>query len=108
MVIVNGSLATVLEPTPSRPAQPSEDRSTLPGAMAEQCSWCGTTVGPDEGFRVAEPAAERKAVFCRLEHVVPWVIQGPRWGTGRIVRPDEPDDGLGRCALCGDDLGDTR
>jgi hypothetical protein len=76
--------------------------------MAEQCSWCGTTVGPDQGWRVAEPVAERKAVFCRLEHVVPWVIQGPRWTPGRIVRQDEPDDGLGRCALCGDDLGDTR
>ena len=26
----------------------------------------------------------------------------------RIVRQDEPDDALGCCALCGDDLGDTR
>jgi hypothetical protein len=76
--------------------------------MAEQCSWCGTSVSAEEGFRVAEPVAERKAVFCRLEHVVPWVIQGAPWSEGRIVRRDEPDDALGRCALCGEALGDAR
>jgi hypothetical protein len=76
--------------------------------MAEQCSWCGTDVDADNGFRVAEPVGERRAVFCRLEHVVPWVIRGARWEPGRIVRPDEPDDALGRCALCGGELGDRR
>ena len=76
--------------------------------MAEQCTWCGTSVGPDQGFRVAEPVAEHKAVFCRLEHVVPWVIQGARWTPGRITRKDEPDDGLGCCTLCGEEVGDTR
>jgi hypothetical protein len=76
--------------------------------MAEQCSWCATVVPRDDGFRVAEPEAERKAAFCRLEHVVPWIIQGPRWSTGRIVRNGEPDDALGRCALCGGELGAER
>ena len=59
------------------------------------CSWCGVEVGTDEGFRAAEPEGERKAAFCRLEHVVPWAIQGAHWEPGTILQPGEPDDGLG-------------
>jgi hypothetical protein len=76
--------------------------------MSEHCTWCGTPVPEDAGFRVAEPEERRKAVFCRLEHVVPWVMRGAEWDTGRIVRDGEPDDALGRCALCGDPLGTAR
>lgn len=76
--------------------------------MAEQCSWCAKAVAPDEGFRVSEPTLDHKAVFCRLEHLVPWIIQGARWERGRIVRAGEPDDALGRCALCGAELGEDR
>ena len=39
---------------------------------------------------------------------MPWVIQGAHWDAGRVSDRDEPDDGLGRCALCGDPLGDGR
>ena len=46
------------------------------------CSWCGVEVGIDEGFRASEPEGERKAAFCRLEHVVPWAIQGAHWEPG--------------------------
>jgi hypothetical protein len=73
-----------------------------------QCSWCGVPVGTDEGFRATEPEGERKAAFCRLEHVVPWAIQGAHWEPGTILQPGEPDDGLGRCAHCGGPLGDRR
>jgi hypothetical protein len=72
------------------------------------CSWCGVEVGIDEGFRASEPEGERKAAFCRLEHVVPWAIQGAHWDPGTILQPGEPDDGLGRCAHCGGALGDRR
>ena len=75
---------------------------------AEVCSWCGVAVDRDDGFRLTEPAGERKAVFCRLEHVVPWAIQGAHWEPGRLLEPDEPDDGLGRCVHCGGALGDRR
>ena len=74
--------------------------------MAEQCSWCGVAVGRDEGFRAAEPAGERKAVFCRLEHVVPWVIQGARWEAGKLAGIDDCASGLGRCAWCAGSLDD--
>ena len=73
-----------------------------------RCSWCGVDVGVDEGFRATEPEGERKAAFCRLEHVVPWAIQGAHWDPGRILQPGEPDEGLGRCAHCGGPLGDRR
>lgn len=69
------------------------------------CSWCGRAVDPDDGYRLAEPAGDRSAVFCRLEHVVPWSIQGPRWEPGTPVLPvEEPES----CAHCGEPLRDTR
>lgn len=76
--------------------------------MDDRCSWCGIDVDVDEGFRATEPEGERRAVFCRLEHVVPWVMGGAHWEPGRVV--EEGDDGvaLGVCALCGEDLGDRR
>ena len=46
------------------------------------CSWCGVEVGADEGFRASEPEGERKAAFCRLEHVVPVGHPGRPLGSG--------------------------
>jgi hypothetical protein len=64
-------------------------------------------VEPDEGYRAAEPAGERKAAFCRLEHVVPWVIQGARWDAGTVVEAEGCSTGLGRCAHCASPLPDA-
>jgi hypothetical protein len=74
----------------------------------ERCSWCGTAVGPGEGYRAAEQAGERRAVFCRLEHVVPWVMQGPHWDAGELGEPVAADPQLERCAECDAVLDDTR
>ena len=68
------------------------------------CSWCGAPVDADDGFRVYEPAGERRAAFCRLEHVVPWHIQGPHWEPGEL---DETAEELERCSHCGEPLGDV-
>jgi len=76
--------------------------------MSEQCSWCGVAVDTDAGYRATEPAGERKAVFCRLEHIVPWIIQGAHWDAGTILEPGDPGEGLGRCAHCGGALGEAR
>ena len=72
------------------------------------CSWCGVDVGDGEGFRAAEPEGERRAAFCRLEHIVPWAIPGAPGEPGRSIEAGDPDDGLGRGAHCGGDLGDRR
>jgi hypothetical protein len=73
---------------------------------AERCSWCGEAVDHDDGFRAQELVGERRAVFCRLEHVVPWVISGARWdpGTGE---PAALEEAVTRCAFCERPLADA-
>ena len=54
-----------------------------------------------------EDPGARSAVFCRLEHVVPWAMQGARWEAGD---PDAPpvEESLDTCALCETPLTDVR
>jgi hypothetical protein len=72
----------------------------------EVCTWCGVEVEPDDGYRLSERPGDRRAVFCRLEHVVPWASQG--------AQSDESGDReaaveeLTTCAECGAALGDVR
>jgi hypothetical protein len=70
----------------------------------ERCSWCGEEVEADDGYRAYEPAGERRAVFCRLEHVVPWAIQGPAWEAGAMEEPRLPEEST--CSHCGAELGE--
>ncbi len=73
-----------------------------------KCTWCGATVEAEDGYRLAEPAGARRAVFCRLEHIVPWAIQGPKWEAGEIEEPKAIEDSLDRCAHCEQPLDETR
>ncbi|MDO8210405.1 hypothetical protein [Conexibacter sp. CPCC 206217] len=73
-----------------------------------RCSWCGAAIEPDDGYRAAEQAGERLAAFCRLEHVVPWAIQGPHWGAGTLTPQPREEPALRACAHCGEPLDDTR
>ena len=61
----------------------------------------------DDGFRAFEPAGERRAVFCRLEHVVPWAIQGAHWEAGEMTEPASIDEGPISCSHCGPELGEV-
>jgi hypothetical protein len=74
----------------------------------ERCTWCGAHVERDEGYRAGEIAGERQAVFCRLEHVVPWAIQGPHWEAGVPRDPPPPGAPLDECAECGAPVDDAR
>lgn len=74
----------------------------------EVCSWCGEEVEPEDGFRLCQPEADRRAVFCRLEHIVPWVIQGAHWSPGSGLTENDDPDGLGTCVRCGTELPDHR
>jgi hypothetical protein len=67
---------------------------------SETCTWCDADVPPDDGFRVSEPAQSRRAVFCRLEHIVPWAIQGGAWGDGTAEDPPPPEESPLSCAHC--------
>jgi hypothetical protein len=71
---------------------------------AERCTWCGRDVERDDGYRLGEYPGERRAAFCRLEHVVPWAIQGPHWEAGAPPDLAEP---LTTCSHCGEDLTDV-
>jgi hypothetical protein len=79
--------------------------------MAEQstasCSWCGDVIEREEGWRAQEVPGARRAAFCRLEHVVPWAIQGPHWDAGEIEEPGGLIEEPGDCAHCGAPLGEV-
>ena len=72
-----------------------------------RCDWCGEEVEADDGFRAYEPAGERRAVFCRLEHVVPWAIQGAHWEAGALDEPSGLDEEVTACAQCDAPLGEV-
>jgi hypothetical protein len=76
--------------------------------MGEQCNWCGHAIEREDGWRVQEAPGARKAAFCRLEHVVPWAMQGAHWEPGEIVEPTGVADSIDACAQCGAALGDVR
>jgi hypothetical protein len=73
----------------------------------DACTWCGATVAPDDGFRLYEPAGSRRAAFCRLEHVVPWAIQGAHWEPGEVAEPPSIDRGPIACSRCERVLGEV-
>jgi len=68
-----------------------------------RCTWCGVEVEPADGYRVGELPGARRATFCRLEHVVPWFIQGPHWEAGEIEQA-----AVAECSECGEQLGEVR
>ncbi len=78
----------------------------MDGTYAEKCTWCGEGVEADDGFRAFEPAGERRAAFCRLEHVVPWAIQDAHWEAGAMEEPAGLGEEITECAHCGEPLAD--
>jgi hypothetical protein len=72
----------------------------------DRCSWCDRAIEREDGWRLHELPGARRAAFCRLEHVVPWEIQGPHW---EAVPPgEEPEPAAGAsCAHCGEAIGDV-
>jgi hypothetical protein len=109
--------------------------------MSEPCTWCGAEVEHDDGYRAyllsaatntaAGYTGERRAVFCRLEHLIPWSIQGAHWdpmmrgrsddarardSATREVSEERPefvgeppvlDQGALRCSQCDAELGEV-
>jgi len=78
-----------------------------PESIRERCSWCGEGIDAGEGWRAYEPAGERRAVFCRLEHVVPWALDGPHWEAGALTEPARLEEGPLLCSQCGAELGEV-
>lgn len=81
---------------------PAEPSTPLP----DRCSWCGEAVEREDGYRLGEEPGARRAAFCRLEHVVPWAIQGAHWEPGEIEEPTAVREPAESCAECGERLGE--
>jgi hypothetical protein len=79
----------------------------MPAQSTDRCSWCGDPIEPGDGWRAQEVPGARKAAFCRLEHVVPWAIQGAHWEAGEVVEPRGVVDALAACSHCGAPLGEV-
>lgn len=77
------------------PAMAADDTS-------ERCTWCGVPVEGDDGYRLAEQPGARHAAFCRLEHVVPWAMQGAHWEAGSGASA-----AVERCAWCEERLSEV-
>lgn len=78
--------------------------TAMTGDSSHSCSWCGRALDADDSWLLADPAGDRGAGFCRLEHVVPWAIRGPRWDPAAPRLEEQPDV----CSHCGEALADGR
>jgi hypothetical protein len=74
--------------------------------MSVVCTWCGNEIEPDDGYRLVRHPGDGAAAFCRLEHVVPWVMQGAQGDTGTTVEPAGTHSVI-ECAECGLPLGEA-
>jgi hypothetical protein len=52
-------------------------------------------------------AGQRRAAFCRLEHIVPWAIRGAWWDTAPPGAAREADEHVHECAWCGEALAEA-
>ena len=49
------------------------------------CSWCGAAVNTGDWWHAGDTSGGHEAIFCRLEHVVPWAMKGPGWSEAVLV-----------------------
>jgi hypothetical protein len=76
-----------------------------PESSGTRCTWCGAHVAGDDGFRLYAPAPGRSAVFCRLEHVVPWAFNEGDWNPPAAKPTSLPVPE--KCSECGAALGES-
>lgn len=71
-------------------------------AKKMKCDWCGVGLDADEGLRLIQPHRNLGASFCRLEHVVPWLMQKNDWHIWPKV--EVPPEAAPVCAQTGKEL----
>lgn len=76
----------------------------MSGNRGNQCDWCGVGIEEGDGYRLLEPGRSLGAAFCRLEHVVPWMMKKNQWHIWRDVRV--PKDADPHCDRAGEELGE--
>ncbi len=68
-------------------------------AGPDRCARCGRALNADDAFGLTGLGEGERAGFCRLEHVVAWVMRGATWDRAgsSATRPAEPPE---RCSEC--------
>lgn len=69
-----------------------------------KCDWCGVYLDEDSGVRLLWPDRSLGAAFCRLEHVIPWIMTKNDWHIWDDVTV--PEEAAVTCAQSGADLGE--
>ena len=60
--------------------------------QGNRCDWCGVELTDEMGYRLIWPDKSLGTAFCRLEHVVPFLMKKDDWHIWRnvTVPPDAP------------------
>lgn len=67
-----------------------------------KCDWCGVYLDDESAIRLLWPDRSLGAAFCRLEHVVPWIMTKNDWHIWEGV--ETPEEAAPSCAQSGIDL----
>ena len=73
-------------------------------ARSLKCDWCGVGLEKDDGLRLIQPKRNLGASFCRLEHMVPWLMKKNDWHIWPKV--EVPASAGPDCAQTGKELED--
>ncbi len=69
-----------------------------------KCDWCGVGLDENEGLLLIQPSRNLGASFCRLEHMVPWLMKKNDWHIWSKV--EVPASAGPNCAQTGVELED--
>jgi hypothetical protein len=67
-----------------------------------KCDWCGVYLDDESAIKLLWPSRSLGAAFCRLEHVVPWIMTKNDWHIWDRV--EVPEGAADSCAQSGVDL----
>lgn len=76
----------------------------MSGKKANRCDWCGVEISERDGYRLLRPSRHMGAGFCRLEHVIPWLIKKNDWHIWSDM--EVPPDAELHGAVSEDELGE--
>ncbi|MFV0407440.1 MAG: hypothetical protein ACK5LN_11600, partial [Propioniciclava sp.] len=70
-----------------------------------KCDWCGVELTEDMGYRLYWPEKSLGTAFCRLEHIVPFLMEKDQWHIWKNVHV--PEGAPSTSSATGGDLGDN-
>jgi len=74
-------------------------------SQGNRCDWCGVELTDDMGYRLLWPGKSLGTAFCRLEHIVPFLMQKDQWHIWKGV--EIPADASNVSAATGQDVGEN-